>query len=483
MDNKENTQNTDPRNDSEMILSKKDDAESNDTFIVKRETLSEQKNTPDDFLNYENNKSPKVEAPLRNEMDSEKKSVSNSSGAPEIPRDIIFSNDQLTKNLRPRVQSNVKRKMDPGLKIFLWIFGSIASLVLLFIFSALAASYLKNNNFDIFSQFKSTETQDAATLDTVDKTDTEGTMTAEAIYKKIVPSIVGIVTYNPGQGLFSSGIGQGSGIIMKSDGYIITNAHVIGNNNKYSVTVVIDKKEYPAKVVGYDTRTDLAVLKIDAQDLTAAQFGNSDELNVGEWVLAIGNPGGLEFSNSLTRGIVSALNRSLSSQNSLVKYIQTDAAINPGNSGGALVNMYGQVVGINTAKRMDYEALGFAIPINMVKTIVDDIIKNGYVSDRVKIGITVRPISAYEAQAENVPQGVLIMEISKDSSLFQQNIQVGDIITKIDNVTVKSTSDLYGELAKHKPGDIVTLTLFRLSPITREGSTFDVNVTLIEDKG
>lgn len=376
-----------------------------------------------------------------------------------------------------------RKKMDKGLKIFLWIMGTIAVLAMLFVFSALTASYIKNKNFDIFGQFNSSQNGDAPTLDLVDKTETEGTMSAEAIYKKVAPSIVGIITYNPGQGLLSSGVAQGSGIVMKSDGYILTNAHVVGNSNKLNVTVVIDKKEYSAKVVGFDTRTDLAVLKIDTQNLTAAQFGNSDELNVGEWVLAIGNPGGIEFSNSLTRGIVSALNRSLGSENNPVKYIQTDAAINPGNSGGALVNMYGQIIGINTAKKMDYEALGFAIPINTAKTIVDDIIKNGYVSGRVKIGVTVRPISAYEAQAENVPQGVLIVEISKDSSLYQQNIQSGDIITKIDDTSVKTTTDLYGELSKHSPGDVVNLTIFRLSPLKREGSTFDVKVTLIEDKG
>ena len=376
-----------------------------------------------------------------------------------------------------------RKKMDKGLKIFLWIMGTIAVLAMLFVFSALTASYIKNKNFDIFGQFNSSQNGDAPTLDLVDKTETEGTMSAEAIYKKVAPSIVGIITYNPGQGLLSSGVAQGSGIVMKSDGYILTNAHVVGNSNKLNVTVVIDKKEYSAKVVGFDTRTDLAVLKIDAQNLTAAQFGNSDELNVGEWVLAIGNPGGIEFSNSLTRGIVSALNRSLGSENNPVKYIQTDAAINPGNSGGALVNMYGQIIGINTAKKMDYEALGFAIPINTAKTIVDDIIKNGYVSGRVKIGVTVRPISAYEAQAENVPQGVLIVEISKDSSLYQQNIQSGDIITKIDDTSVKTTTDLYGELSKHSPGDVVNLTIFRLSPLKGEGSTFDVKVTLIEDKG
>lgn len=464
MDDKEQLQQDEPQNDEET--NKKNPEEN---FVNNKIEAKEDVQLSTDFEN-------------RNKL--ENKSQNNNEKSLK-PKQTEIENRKFSQvEIPPEKDAFIKRKkMDKGLKIFLWIMGTIAVLAMLFVFSALTASYIKNKNFDIFGQFDSSQNEDTATLDLVDKTETEGTMTAEAIYKKVAPSIVGIITYNPGQGLLSSGVAQGSGIIMKSDGYILTNAHVVGNSNKLNVTVVIDKKEYSAKVIGFDTRTDLAVLKIDAQNLTAAQFGNSDELNVGEWVLAIGNPGGIEFSNSLTRGIVSALNRSLGSENNPVKYIQTDAPINPGNSGGALVNMYGQVVGINTAKKRDYEALGFAIPIKTAKAVVDDIIKNGYVSGRVKIGVTVRPISAYEAQAENVPQVVLILDINKDSSLYNQNIQPGDIITKIDGATVKSTTDLYGELSKHKPGDIVNLTIFRLSPLNREGSTFDVKVTLIEDKG
>ena len=245
----------------------------------------------------------------------------------------------------------------------------------------------------------------------------------------------------------------------------------------------MDNKEYQAKVVGFDIRTDLAVVKIDVNGLSPATFGNSDQLAVGEWVLAIGTPCSLEFSNSLTRGVVSALNRSLKSESSSVKYIQTDAAINPGNSGGALVNMYGQVIGINTAKIRDHEGMGLSIPINTAKSVVDDIINKGYVSGRVKLGISVRPVSAYEARINDVPQGILILEINEGSNLISQGVKVGDIITKMDGVNTTNTSDLYGELNKHKAGDTVNLTLYRQSALSGQSTTLDVKVTLQEDKG
>ncbi len=384
-------------------------------------------------------------------------------------------------------EQNKKPKMDKGLKVFLWTFGVIVGLAVLFLLSAITASYLKNNNINLFSSQGSQVSGNTPTLNTKDRTDDENAMSAQEVYAKVAPSIVGIVTYNPSKGLISSGAGQGSGIIMTEDGYIITNAHVIGNSNKYNVTVVIDNKEYQAKVVGFDVRTDLAVVKIDTNGLSPATFGNSDQLAVGEWVLAIGNPGGLEFSNSLTRGLVSALNRSLKSENSSVnsssKFIQTDAAINPGNSGGALVNMYGQVIGINTAKVKDFEGMGFAIPINTAKSVVDDIINKGYVSGRVKLGISVRPVSAYEARINDVPQGILILEINEGSNLISQGVKVGDIITKMDGMNTTNTSDLYGELNKHKAGDTVSLTLYRQSALSGQSTTLDVKVTLQEDKG
>ena len=167
-------------------------------------------------------------------------------------------------------EKNKKPKMDKGLKVFLWTFGVIVGLAVLFLLSAITASYLKNNNINLFSSQGSQVSGNTPTLNTKDRTEDENAMSAQEVYAKVAPSIVGIVTYNPSKGLISSGAGQGSGIIMTEDGYIITNAHVIGNSNKYNVTVVIDNKEYQAKVVGFDVRTDLAVVKIDSNGLSPA---------------------------------------------------------------------------------------------------------------------------------------------------------------------------------------------------------------------
>lgn len=396
--------------------------------------------------------------------------------------DTVFVNDKPKKN-----------KMDKGLKAFLITSTVIFGSLFLIFGASLLATFLKNDSR--FSSIipNSNSQNSSAIIHTKDIPEKDDAKTAEQIYQEIAPSIVGVVTYNPSAGLISSATGQGSGIIISEDGYVVTNAHVIGNSNKYNVTVVTsDHKEYTAKIIGFDTRTDLAVLKIEASGLKAAEFGNSDQLSVGASVLAIGNPGGLEFSNSLTRGVISALNRSLSSisnnsntsVHTTVKYIQTDAAINPGNSGGALLNMYGQVIGINSSKASDYEGMGFAIPSNTVKTVVDDIIKNGYVSGRVKMGISVRALSAYEAQINNVPQGLVVMEIAQESNAGANGLKVGDIITKFDGVETRTTSALYNELAKHKPGDTVNVTVHRLSAVRSEASTaVEINITLIEDKG
>lgn len=398
------------------------------------------------------------------------------------------SNDTVFVNDKPK-----KNKMDKGLKVFLITSTVIFGSLFLIFGASILANFLKTDSRFSSILPNSNSQNSSAIIHTNDIPEKDDAKTAEQIYQEIAPSIVGVVTYNPSAGLISSATGQGSGIIISEDGYVVTNAHVIGNSNKYNVTVVTsDHKEFTAKIIGFDTRTDLAVLKIDASGLKSAEFGNSDQLSVGASVLAIGNPGGLEFSNSLTRGVVSALNRSLASisnnsntsVHTTVKYIQTDAAINPGNSGGALLNMYGQVIGINSSKASDYEGMGFAIPSNTVKTIVDDIIKNGYVSGRVKMGISVRALSAYEAQINNVPQGLVVMEIAQESNAGSNGLRVGDIITKFDGVDTRTTSALYNELANHKPGDTVSVTVHRLSAVRSEASTsLEINITLIEDKG
>lgn len=307
----------------------------------------------------------------------------------------------------------------------------------------------------------------------------EDPMGGNAVYEKAKQSVVGIRLYEPDAQLEDSYIAEGSGVVMTADGYIITNSHVLGDSDAYGVQVVLyTGEEYVAKVVGYDKKTDLAVIKIEVSGLTAAEFGNSDDLRVGDRVYALGNPGGLNYFNSLTGGWVSALDRAVdSTAQTAMRYIQTDAAINPGNSGGALLNRFGQVVGINTAKIQGYEGMGFAIPMTTVKGIIDDLMRYGYVSGRVRLGITGQQISTYVARRNGVPQGVLIRSLSDDSPLQSQGVQVDDIITHINGIEITAFEVLTDELARFQPGDLVTLTIYR------DGNTFDVEVPLLEDRG
>ncbi|MFT9055208.1 MAG: trypsin-like peptidase domain-containing protein [Ethanoligenens sp.] len=314
-------------------------------------------------------------------------------------------------------------------------------------------------------------------------------MSAAQVVSKVKQSVIAIQTYDLSSVDPSA---EGSGIIMSADGYVVTNAHVIAGGQKFEVVVTAadgSTKSYDAKVVGSDTRTDLAVLKIDATGLSAATFGNSSQLQVGESVLAIGNPGGTEFAGSVTSGIISATNRQVTANNYTQNVLQTDAAINPGNSGGALVNMYGQVIGITSSKieETGYEGMGFAIPINSAKPIVDSIIKNGYVTGRVKLGISVTVFTNYQAKLYNMPTGLLVKSVDSSSDAAAQGMKQGDVISKINDVTV-ATGDsstwydnFYKEESKYKPGDTVTLTVARYSNSTAKTLTFKVK--LAEDKG
>jgi serine protease Do len=335
----------------------------------------------------------------------------------------------------------------------------------------------QNNNSDLSNSGASIVIEDSPV---------EGVgMSAEEVYDKVSPTVVGVVVYDSEANIISDPKGQGSGIIVSSDGYIVTNSHVIGDSKQNNVKIVLSGgEEFPGKIVGYDTKTDLAVIKAEKTNLPVATFGNSDNVRIGQWALALGNPIGL--TNSLTRGTISALNRSLSqSKQHFVKYIQTDAAINPGNSGGPLLNMYGQVIGITSTKIVGnvIEGVGFAIPSNTVKSVVDDIISKGYVSGRVKLGLTGKMVSHYQSQMYNVPIGMIISEINKDSDFFANGVQVGDIITKINDSNVTDLEVLYSELAKCKVGDSVKISVYRSTANRSNSSTFDVNGKLLEDKG
>ena len=310
----------------------------------------------------------------------------------------------------------------------------------------------------------------------------EGKLSSEQVSKKVKPSVVGVVTYESLDTM--SGSTQGSGIIMSADGYIITNAHVVDTSASLIKVILDNEDEYEAQIVGMDTRTDLAVLKIDAKNLTYATFGNSEQLQVGQSVLAIGNPGGMELAGSVTMGIVSAVNRKVVSElGYTMNTVQTDAAINPGNSGGALVNLYGQVIGINSLKiaATEYEGIGFAIPINDAKPIIDKLIQYGRVPNRVKLGVSLQEIGEVAAKSYNVPEGLLIARISADSNLASKGVVTGDIITAVDGTTVTTVSELMAILDSHSPGDTVTVTLYRRSK-QDQGSTINVTIALQEDK-
>lgn len=269
--------------------------------------------------------------------------------------------------------------------------------------------------------------------------------------------------------------GTGTGIVMTADGYIITNAHVIYDDSEYQcgkavdVSVVFsDKSELEAKIVGYDTESDIAVLKVDADNLTPATFGNSDELEVGELVIAIGNPLGFDLFGSVTSGIVSALNREISINEKQMKLIQTDAAINSGNSGGPLLNSCGQVIGINSAKMSSnysssasIEGLGFAIPISEAKNIIDDLISYGYVTGKPQIGISCVDVDELYSRYYNIPQGIWVREVEEGSAAEKAGIKVGDVIIGIEGEAVSSIKEMNEIKNKYKAGDEITLTISR----------------------
>ena len=319
------------------------------------------------------------------------------------------------------------------------------------------------------------------------KTTTSGKeLTNEEVAEKLTPAVVGIEMYNLSS---VEPIAEGSGIVISEDGYVVTNAHVVADGQKACVVMSDGKKYDTVKVVGTDTKSDLAVLKINATGLTKATFGDSSTLKVGQAVVAIGNPGGLTFANTVTDGIVSGLNRTVSSSSggAQMKYIQTNALINPGNSGGPLVNMYGQVVGINTAKisQSGYEGIGFAIPISTAKPYIDSIIANGYVTGRVKVGISVYALSESQAKWYNYPSGLYIDSIDKTSDAYAKGLRTKDIITQINGTAIadsdasKVYSKFYDAESKFKAGDTITVTVYR----TGTGKTATVSFRLEEDKG
>lgn len=362
----------------------------------------------------------------------------------------------------------------------------------------LPQNYTGNNGSGSNNSNMITETKK---IEIVDQTTTPETAVAE----KVSPSIVGIaVSYQYSDMFFGTqqSQGSGSGIIYRSDGYIITNNHVIedamlgSSGNEISpgskIEVILPNQvdnPIPATVVGRDSKTDIAVLRINASELPAADFGDSDQVRVGEKAIAIGNPAGLELMGSLTSGYISGLNRKIEFDNGkTLRLIQTDAAINPGNSGGALLNSKGEVIGINTSKigGTGYEGLGFAIPSNSAREIADSLIESGYVKGRPQIGITVNTSFTKQiADKNNVPFGILVADVTPLSAAYKAGIKKGDIITKFNGVEITSFSELENEKNKYKAGDTVEITLYRMpdNGPADEGTYMTIQLTLGEDKG
>ncbi len=314
-----------------------------------------------------------------------------------------------------------------------------------------------------------------------------------AIANTVRQSIVGIRVVIPSSkihsGFFWYETGEsessGSGIILSADGYIATNYHVVSYYDEYEnviISVILeDGTELEAELIGGDEANDLAVIKANTNglELPAATIGKSSELQVGEVVVAIGNPLGTQFAGTVTMGIVSALDRNISSENTAETLIQTDAAINPGNSGGALINSKGEVIGITSSKiaDTDVEGLGFAIPMDFANPIIKDIIEYGYVKDRPATGISGQTISTSMARYYGFPTGVLVTDVATDSGADIAGIQEYDIITEINGIEISSMSDIQAINETHKVGDIIQVTFYR----NREYHT--VNLKLLEDRG
>ena len=304
----------------------------------------------------------------------------------------------------------------------------------------------------------------------------EGGLPLQEIYEKNIGSVVSISCQS------RLGASAGTGVILTSDGYIVTNAHVI--EDAFSVSVrLTDDRELEAVLVGKDEITDLAVLYIEAADLSPAEFGDSEKLRVGDSVVAIGDPLGVKLRGTYTNGIISAINRDVDVDGRAMTLIQTNAALNSGNSGGPLINCYGQVIGINTMKisafsdKAGVEGIGFAIPSTTVKEIVDQIIAQGYVSGRPTLGITGETLPFFYQHYYRMPAGLYITDVERDSFAAESGIEDGDILMDINGTQITSMDELNAILFEHSVGDTVTVTIYRAGKIA------SVELELAEDKG
>ena len=304
----------------------------------------------------------------------------------------------------------------------------------------------------------------------------EGSLSLQEIYVKVIDAVVSISCNFPG------GSSTGTGVILSTEGYVVTNAHVVEGATSIQV-LLNDGRTLDATLLGADRISDLAVLEIKADNLVAAQLGDSSMLRVGDVVVAIGDPLGITLRGTMTDGIVSAINRDVMVDGRVMNLIQTNAALNSGNSGGPLINCYGQVIGINTMKIGDYvsaagvEGLGFAIPSTTVSSIVNQLLEQGYISGRPSLGISGESISRVYQMYYRLPNGLHITYVEPGSAADQVGIEIGDILLRVENTTVTTNHELESALYSYVPGDTVKLVIYR------NGVQYYVSVTLGEARG
>lgn len=367
---------------------------------------------------------------------------------------------------------------------------SILAVLMIFLALAFSSYMIITGYLGIDSGFYSSDTDNLVVLGlnsrpaSPEYTDETGKYTTAGIAKEVGPSIVEIITYPEITKKRISG--TGSGIILSKDGYIVTNAHVISSGKAVDVSLG-DNSLYEATTIGYDSKTDIAVIKIEpaGTELPVAIFGNSDEAVQGERVVAIGNPGGL--TGSVSEGCISAVNRMIRADSTSheMNCIQTDAAISPGNSGGALVNMYGQVIGITSSKYVDvinasYEGLGFAITINDAKPIIEELIANGYIAGRFKVGITFVGLDKELAEAEKLCPGLLISDISKDCDIANTELKPEDIIFEVEGKPVTDYDSFMESLGEKGANDTVHAKVARFDEDGNK-NVFEIEFKLMPD--
>ena len=362
----------------------------------------------------------------------------------------------------------MSRKKGIGLVVVVAVICSVLS-------SFLTVVVLKNN---IGSLSSGSSTSQSISINSEGKS----TNVYQAVTEKAMPSVVGITTtVVSSDNMFSiptESEGVGTGIVVDSNGYILTNSHVISDGEAKNVTVLFyDGSNVDGQVLWYDSQLDLAIVKVNKTGLTPAELGDSDKVSIGDIAIAIGNPLGLELQRTVTQGIISGLDRTITTESAtMTGLMQTDASINSGNSGGPLLNEEGQVIGINTAKTSEGESLGFAIPINQAKEIIESIIKDG-TYEKVTLGIKGYDASTYAAYAKSqgkevaTDEGVFVAEVVNQSAAENAGIKSGDIIVKLDDTKLRSMSDLTKCLYKYKSGDKATII------VNRDGKEVKLNVS------